>query len=325
MISVLLPARDPDVRLFHIALGSTLRSRGVDVDVVVVDHGSLDRVAVDDPRVRVLRVERSLSFAGALELGRAACRSPFWARMDADDVMHPLRLAEDLAFLRDHDVAAVASRIKILPRQTTSMQTYAGWQNGILTDSDHHQEMWIEQPICHPATTFCNRAVDDVGGYISREWPEDYDLVLRLMISGYKIHKRPEIRHGWRQHADQVTRTRPTQTRDAIARCKACHLAQAFELQGRPVWILGAGKEGRRISRALRAEGVEIKGFVDVDPNKMGKIVHGVVVVDVRGLPLAGAQDFAIGAVGTKGARPLLRSLLAERGYVEGVDAVVVA
>jgi hypothetical protein len=249
--------------------------------------------------------------------------------MDADDVMHPLRLAEDLAFLERRTsgalaVGAVASRVKILPKSTTYMHGYAGWQNGILSASDHQREMWIEQPICNPATSYRNAAVDDVGGYRSCPWPEDYDLFLRLVIAGFSVEKKPVVRHGWRQHAAQVTRTKATQSKDAIARCKACHLVPAFALRTRPVWILGSGKEGRRISRALKAEGVAAAGFVDVDPKKIGKTVHGAVVVDAAGFPPAGAT-FAIGAVGTSGARGLVRELLKTRGYVEGVDAVIVA
>ncbi|MDP2341388.1 MAG: glycosyltransferase [Deltaproteobacteria bacterium] len=321
MISVLLPARDPDARHLRYALRSTLRSRGVDVDVVVVDHGSAVPIVVDDARVRVLRVDGALPFSAALELGRAAIRAPFFARMDSDDVMHPLRLAEDLAFLRAHPVAAVSSRVKILPKSTTYMHGYAGWQNSILSPSDHQREMWIEQPICNPATTYRNAAVDVVGGYRPMPWPEDYDLFLRLVCAGFTVEKKPLVRHGWRQHGSQVTRTKPWQTRDALALCKAAHLVPAFHLRERAVWILGTGKEGRRISRALRAEGVAAAGFVDVDPKKIGKTVHGVVVVGAAGLP-AGA--FVIGAVGTSGARGVVRELLRDRGYVEGVDAVVV-
>ena len=91
-VSVLLPARDVDPRWWRRALESTLKSREVRLEVVVVDHGSHTPLQVDDGRVRVLRADRTLPFAAALEMGRAACRAEVIARMDADDVMHPLRL-----------------------------------------------------------------------------------------------------------------------------------------------------------------------------------------------------------------------------------------
>lgn len=336
-IDVLLPARDPDARHFAIALKSTLRSLpiergGVDFGVVVVDHGSAVPLAglrvVDDPRVTVVRVDVDVPFAVALERGRARCTAPFIARMDADDVMHPLRLAEDTAALRAPAIGAglgaVSSRVKVLPKASTLMRGYVGWQNGILSAPQHKMERWIEQPICNPATTYRNSAINAAGGWQDHPWPEDYDLFLRLMMHGYDVIKRPVVRHAWRQHFGQLTRTtKARKSRDALAACKACHLGAAYGLSTRPVLVLGAGKEGRRISRALRAAGVVVAGFVDVDVNKIGRVVHGVPVV--AQLPMAGSGVFVVGAVGTSGARGPVRGLLQERGYVEDVDAVVVA
>lgn len=327
---MLMPVRDGEPRHLSRALKSTLRSRDVDFGVVVVDHGSVVPVEVSDVRVRVVRVDRALPFAEALELGRAACSAPFIARMDSDDVMHPLRLAEQVASLSsDPSLAAVASRAKIIPKATTLMRGYVGWQNGILDDSQHSKEAWIEQPIVNPATTYRASMLDEIGGWRARDWPEDYDLFLRMIVAGRRVIKRPEIRHAWRQHFGQLTRmVKATQTRDALAACKAHHLAPHFQLRERKVVIVGAGKEGRRISRALRAEGVVVSSFVDVDPKKIGRRVHDVeVCASIEGArsPSGGPSGtFVVGAVGTSGARGAVRAFVEAAGFVEGVDFVIV-
>jgi hypothetical protein len=337
---VLLPVRDADARFFAIALKSTLRSRGVDFGVVVVDHGSDVPVVFADPRVQVLRVDRDLGFTAALEVGRAvitAAGCPFSARMDADDVMHPLRLAEDVAALRaDATLAAVSSRAKVVPKASTLMRGYVGWQNSVLSDSQHQREAWIELPIINPATTFRAAVVEAVGGWTDRPWPEDYDLYLRMVTQGHRIIKRPVIRHSWRQHFGQQTRTvKARESRNALAACKAHHLVPFFSLRSRRVVVVGAGKEGRRVSRALAACGVAVAGFVDVDSKKIGRVVHGVPVearVEAR-VEAAGADTFVgtfvgtfvVAAVGTSGARGAVRAVIEDAGYVEGVDFVVVA
>lgn len=295
-----------------------MRSRAVSFDVVVVDHGSV--VPVEAVGCRVVRVDRGVPFAAALEAGRSVVDAEFVARMDGDDVMHPLRLSEDVAALRGSAVAAVSSRVKILPNRSTLMRGYVGWQNGILSPSDHKKEIWIEQPLCNPATTYRMSSLDDVGGWRHNAWPEDYDLFLRLVTAGFDLIKRPVVRHAWRQHFQQITRTvKATQTRDALAACKAHHLVPFFHLKEKRVVVVGAGKEGRRFSRALRGEGVVVSSFVDVDPKKIGKKVHDV---DVRG-SIEG--DFVVGAVGTSGARGAVRAFVEGVGFVEGADFVVVA
>ena len=322
-VSVVLPARDADPRLFRRALRSTLRSRDVDVVVVVVDHGSTDAIVSDDERVTVVHVARDATFADALNAGVAVCDSDVIARMDADDVMHPARLrAHADALANDPTLAAVSSRVKVLPRSTINMRGYVMWQNAIASPAEHRRERFIEQPVCHPATTFRRSALDDVGGYVHNDVVEDYDLFLRLLGRGHRLQKLSAVHHGWRQHEGQATRRID---RDAIACLKAKHLVHDFELGARDVIVVGAGKEGRRISRALRARGVIVSAFVDVDPNKVGRVVHGAPVHDPSWLSERPPWAFVVGAVGTSGARGAVRALFADVGLAEDVDAVVVA
>ena len=338
-VSVLLPVRDAQglpPRAFATAIRSTLRSRDVDLDVVVVDHGSIDETphllaawAARDSRLRVIRVARGASLAEAVEAGRLACATRFIARMDADDVMHPWRLREDIAWLLARPrTAAVASWTRAVPRGSRAMRSYLQWQNSVLDAAGHAREIWIEQPLCNPSTTFRAEALADVGGYQSGPWPEDYQLLLRLVLSGWDVEKRPILRHGWRQHAAMTTRTSSRHTRDEVAALKAIFLVSHYRLTNRAIVVLGAGKEGRRISRALRAAGAQVAAFVDVSPARIGRECHGVRVMPTPDLAAwhgVHAGAFGIGAVGTSGSRGTVRAVLDAAGFVEGQDAVVVS
>ncbi len=338
-VSVLLPIRDAAPTL-PTALGSVLRSRAVELEVVAVLHACSDRsadvlarVARRDARVIVVEAPAALSLGGALEAGRARCGAPLIARMDADDVMHPDRLAADVAWLTKRPRAgAVACRARLAPRRAhvdgrhVGMAAYLAWQNAALTGADHERELWIEQPLCHPATTFRAAALASVGGYRTAPapFPEDYDLFLRLARDGWALEKRAALQHAWRVHPGQSTRT----PRDLLALVKAEHLVARFGLGSRPVVVCGAGKEGRRIARALAGQGVEPAAFVDVAPDKVGRRRRHVVVRHVDELASLRAElpgAFALGAVGTSGARGVVRAGLERAGFVEGASFVMVA
>ncbi|MCC7072425.1 MAG: glycosyltransferase [Deltaproteobacteria bacterium] len=338
-LSVLLPIRDAE-RTLAVALGSVLRSRAVDLEVVAVLHGCRDRsaavlsrVARGDPRVLVVDAAPALSLGGALELGRARCRAPLIARMDADDVMHPERLAADAAWLAERPrTGAVGCRVRLAPRHApedgrhAGLVAYLAWQNAALSAADHQRELWIEQPLCHPATTFRTAALDAVGGWRTSPapFPEDYDLFLRLSCAGWALEKRAALHHAWRIHAGLATRN----PRDLLARVKAEHLVARFGLAARPVIVCGAGKEGRRIARALATQGVEPAAFVDVAPDKVGRRRRNLVVRHADELAALRAElpgSFALGAVGTSGARGVVRAGLERAGFVEGESFVVVA
>lgn len=319
------------------ALASVLASRDVSFEVVVVEHASVDdtraivdAIAMRDARVRVVAADMSFSLSSALWLGIAECRAPVIARMDADDIMHPARLAADVAYLREHPHTDVVScRVQLFPRRDVGhgMRAYVAWQNSVLDAESHAREIWIEQPICQPATTIRSAVLRDVGGWRDGPFPEDYDLFLRLAARGHVIEKRAAVHHAWRMHANQVTRTDPRYARDRHAELKVRALVERFAIDKRPVCIAGAGKEGGRIGRALVAARITPALYFDVAPARIGRVRHGARVQpsstmgDVRReLPRA----FVIAAVGTSGARGVVRAEIARAGFVEGEDFVVV-
>lgn len=335
-VSVLMPVRDAAPTV-GVALRSVLRSRGLGasaLEVICVDHRSRD----DSPnilrrfaqpsssRVTIVDGGEAGSLAQALELGRARCRAPLIARMDADDVMHPDRLAADLAHLAPRPrLGAVACRARVVPkhRARPGLRAYLAWQNACMTAEEHAREIFVEQPLLHPATTFRASVLAAVGGWRDVDGPEDYDLFLRIAAARIDVEKRPAVHHSWRQHSATSTRF----DRDALARMKARALIERFALAGSDVVIAGAGKEGARIARALAHHGVRPHAFVDVAPKRIGRLRHGVPVLDARELPGLRTREmcFVVAAVGTSGARGVVRAQLERAGFAELVDCVVVA
>lgn len=92
-------------RTLSAAVRSVFSQTYVDWELILVDDGSVDgsdRIAssIRDPRVRVVRdtTRRGLPFR--LNQIASLARGRYLARMDADDVMHPERLAKQVAWFR---------------------------------------------------------------------------------------------------------------------------------------------------------------------------------------------------------------------------------
>src|SRR5690606_24435607 len=120
----------------------------------------------------------------ALEAGRAACGGELIARMDADDVAHPARLAEQVAALdADPELAGLGCNVAMFPRRRVGqgMELYVRWLNGLADPAAVERERFVESPLVHPAALIRAAALEAVGGYVERGWPEDYDLWLRLL------------------------------------------------------------------------------------------------------------------------------------------------
>ena len=150
-------------------------------------------MAREDPRVRLMH-NPGRGLVAALNHGLHACRCELVARMDADDLMHPERLAAHLNhFARDPGLVLSATQAELFSREEiqAGFREYMRWQNACLTHEQIARDLYIESPFAHPSVAFRRRAVLDAGGYREGPFPEDYDLWLRLFHAGRRMEKTP--------------------------------------------------------------------------------------------------------------------------------------
>jgi hypothetical protein len=240
--------------------------------------------------------------------------------MDADDVALPERLELQVEAIEQEELAAVGGQVEYFPEPTDGMRAYAGWLNSLVTVDAALRDLWIECPL--PGPGLMARA--ELFSYRDRGWPEDYDLVLRIWEGGGRFRNVDNLVHRWRDHPDRLTRTQPAYTLDAFRRCKVHFLRRTLLAGGRAAVVWGAGPTGKAFARELLAAGTPLAAFVEVDPRKLGKRIHGAPVV-----PVEHAADFpgalALGAVSGPEGRARVRELAAGLGLAEGKDFVAVA
>src|SRR5262245_13561202 len=103
------------------AVRSVLGQTFEDFELLLLDDGSRDRSLeiargfLSDPRVRVFSDGSRRHLAARLNEATRLARGRYIARMDADDVMHPRRLAVQVAHLdREPDCRAVGTWIALV-------------------------------------------------------------------------------------------------------------------------------------------------------------------------------------------------------------------
>jgi len=313
------------------ALDSVLSQTWRNLDVVVVDDGSTDgslaaaqAYSRTDERVRVL-AQPHQGIVAALQWGCESARGSFIARMDADDLAVPSRIARQMEFMQENpSVALCGSQVRMFgPAAGSGRKRYERWINGLCDQEAILRELFVECPIPHPAFLIRRRAYDEVGGYMDHGWPEDYDLVMRLWRAGHGLGKTPEALLWWRDTFTRLSmrdgRYSPLQFRQL----KRHYLFRSY-LRGQRRFIqCGAGKVGKTWLREWPEEW-RPEAVIDVDPRKMGRWIHGVRVIAPEELPPPG-ECFIVIAVGTPGAREQIREWLTPHGYREREHYLFVA
>jgi hypothetical protein len=161
------------------------------------------------------------------------------------------------------------------------------------------------------------------GGYRASSGPEDYDLIIRLWRAGGALANVPRVLLAWRDRPDRTSRVDPRYSHAAFRRLKVATLLSTL-VRAHPVLVAGTGPTGKAFARELVRQGGHLAAFVDVDPRKVGQVIHDVEVVS----PARVAEYrhcFGIGAVSGPKARADVRRMFAEAGFTEGADFVAVA
>jgi len=332
-VTVLMPVRDAAATL-DACLDSIQAQSFADFELLVVDDDSTDDSralvaarAESDPRIRLLDAPQR-GLVACLNRGLARARAPLVARMDGDDLMHVDRLAAQQEYLHRHpEVDVVACRVRAFPdaRVEAGMREYLRWQNACIDSDTLRDEIYIESPITHPSAMFRRGTVIGDGGYRDGDFPEDYELWLRLAENGRRLAKVERCLLHWRQHDGSLSRRDPRYSRDAFDRLRARYLARDARLRaGRPLVFWGAGRRTRRRTTHLVARGFAPSAWIDVDPRKIGNSVGDSPVMAPEWLCGQRPRPFVLTWVASHGARENIAAALASMGYERGTDYLAV-
>lgn len=329
LVSILLPVFN-DAYTLGRAVRSLQRQTFSQWELLLLNDGSTDSTAElmesasrEDPRIRAVHLRHG-GIAGALNAGLETVRGAYIARMDADDVSHPQRLALQMDYLEGRpDISAVGCGVRIFPRKpmTEGMRAYEAWMNALITPEQIAGDMFVESPLAHPSIMIRKEVFWEVGGYRSNG-PEDYDLLLRLHRKGHRFGKVPRRLFWWMDRSGRTSRISLNYTQEAFRRCKAHHLVRQLG-PGKRVVMIG-NREAKRLAALLEAGGLRIDGYVDVNPRRVDTQYRGVPVRAYDSLKNRASGSMLLAAVGSRGAREEIRSRLSAFGYREGREFICV-
>lgn len=249
--------------------------------MVVVNDGSTDD-SVDylkrlaDPRIEIIDQENR-GLGAALNHGLTYCDTPLLARMDGDDLCHPTRFAQQIAFLNSHpEVGLVGTQIERMGSRRSV------GNSALATD---HETIYADiargvNQMYHPTIMCRTELIKQIGGYWEHPRGEEWDLFLRMgectrlanldqVLLSYRIHSGSmtgqsvkEIR-TWIEYACECARRRASRLPEIeydqyVDQLRGAawyrRIARACEMHGRTQYRIGLGERlgERRKTGTLR-------------------------------------------------------------------------
>jgi len=161
-----------------VAIDSILQQSFADFEFLIIDDGSTDNSvrliqSYADPRIRLIRNDRNLGLAASLNMGLRLAKGDYIARMDADDISRPERLAHQVRFLNSHPAVGVCgSWVRLFP----GLNNYVWKFHRNLQDIRCRQ--FYKVGVAHPAVMLRKKFFADNGLLYDPAYPfsQDYEL-----------------------------------------------------------------------------------------------------------------------------------------------------
>jgi glycosyltransferase involved in cell wall biosynthesis/predicted O-methyltransferase YrrM len=292
-----------DLRFVDEAVQSVLDQTFGDLELIIVDDGNgNDAVFADiagrDPRIRIVASPLNIGTAAAANLGIAAARADIIARLDADDIAEPPRLAALVAALdADPGIGLVGSSVTLIDEAGSVV----GVQPMPETDLDIRWTILFHNPFYHSTVAFRRAAFEAIGRYrIDELVSQDHYLWFDL-LPHYRVRNLPEPLVRYRQNSIGLTAVHsvdnPRARTHKIRETEWRKIGLAFDLYDNDL----AGK----ISAFLRGQAIapESRGVV------YRKILDVLAAFLTARRPLACRDDYA---AARRLERELLRRMQAE-------------
>jgi glycosyltransferase involved in cell wall biosynthesis len=242
-ISVLMPVYNAE-RYVAEAVESILAQTFADFEFIIIDDGSKDRslaileeYAARDSRIRLVS-RPNTGIVKALNEGLALASGELVARMDADDIALPERLARQREYLEDHpECVMVGSRVLVIDPKGRPLT--------IMSDALTHEQIvdgflaGRGQLVHHPAVVYRRQVVLEIGAYREIfDEAEDLDLFLRLAEVG-RIVNLEEPLLKYREHLAKASRAKVVRVEENSRRIRE----DAHRRRGLPFHVSASPEE----------------------------------------------------------------------------------
>jgi len=325
-VSVILPFRNAASTLAR-AIESILEQSFENFELILIDDGSKDHsieiaMNYNDRRIRNIK-HPACGIVFSLNKGILLARGKYIARMDADDYSYPDRLLlQNMCLEEDSDVGVVSGLVNYAgdQKKNRGYKVYVDWINQLITPQQIYLNRFVESPLAHPSVMIRKDLFEKYGYYKSGNFPEDYELWLRLMDRGIRFTKLNNVILDWQDDENRLSRNHPNYTTDAFFQVKTKYFfswyQKFFQSYIPPILVWGTGKSVLQKSRFLSEYDLKITGYIDVQ-DKKDRLVNGYPVFHYQEIP---SEAFILSYVSDRKGRIQIHDFLLRNGFEEGKD-----
>lgn len=202
LVTIIIPCYNEEV-VIQTAILSATKVHYPNLEILVIDDGSTDNtlqksleISQNHKNVRVVNKPNG-GKADALNWGLREAYGEYVLCVDADSILDSKALMYSVPYLEnDPTIAAVAGSVLIGNSKSNMLTRFQHLEYiiGLNFYKTAQSYLGIVTIVPGPIGLFRRKTVIDAGAYTTDTFAEDCDLTIRLLMNGYQIKYRPEMK-----------------------------------------------------------------------------------------------------------------------------------
>lgn len=210
LVSVLMSIYKESVAVVSQAIDSIRKQSYENIEIIALlddpEHQEmkkyLARIAEEEPRFHYGVNKANIGLLDSLNRGLVLCHGEFVCRMDADDCAETDRIEKQFLYMDRYALDLVGSYTRLMDADGNDL--------GIIKRFPIHHKYLCKylkyaSAIPHPTWFVRKNVYDELQGYRSVLYAEDYDFLIRSCLSGFRLGVVPEPLLRYRINREGIT------------------------------------------------------------------------------------------------------------------------
>jgi glycosyltransferase involved in cell wall biosynthesis len=305
-VSICIPTYNR-AQYLQYAVNSVLQQTYTNFELIICDDGSTDNTAEivaqwDDPRLRYLRHPHNIGRSRNMRSGFDAAVGDYFLKFDDDDGLTPQFLAKTVAVLDAHPevdfvcsdhwiINTLGQRDEVATRANSAKWGKDRLQEGII--SDLLGETFLNQSLQVGSTLFRRHCLSEVD-YMrpQADGCEDFDLLVRLAIAGFKGYFLPELLMEYRFHGAQTSLKQDIHFLSAKVFCIDSYRFSDPELEQLRIQKLAGTQQALALRLIEKGDTVKGRELLKVSHQVLGRSPRTILGLLLSYFPLSWRQFF---------------------------------
>jgi len=321
LVSILIPAKNEAAFIEDLLCSIQVQTHQYWEAIIVDDHSTdqtcslVESFSKTDPRIKCLK-NQGKGIIHALRTAFIYAEGNWITRMDADDLMKPRKLEVLLECLSIGGSNAVAvGGVQYFSEEgvKSGYKNYEQWLNNLTQKGTNFKEIFRECVIPSPSWMLHRKTLENIGGFQSDRYPEDYDLAFRMWLYDLDVVPNAEIVHEWRDHPARTSRTSEVYKDYTFTDLKWFYFSNFCRNNERELVVLGTGFRGKKLAAHLIERKVHFR-WISHNEKKIGKDIYNQKIEPLNGVDWKCIQ--LIATVGNEKGRRQVNQMAENAGLV---------